>query len=422
MVIVKDKSRAHLSLDQAASVPPSVTKSLNYGSIVSANNIKSVVQPFFCMSPVANKQLCQKYIEGMPLGDHPAEEIDDILSRYASGNMHTLFSTDKVHPSCRTHYHGFTRIFAGMDTPPTDESFFLCEDITQRTVHYKIVESRSYCQFPPLSIGFHDSTFHKLKIQPSFVRMIQRAFGTRGSYAGGRCTNKHEGHLTFVGQRKVGNMNQPTVQEGPKEKAYWYHKEQNDHRFLPFVISLVTELSGATSVAPYHFYRHLNQLYPHLNSTNTRLKFCPRVILTVDFYNSCHTDKNDLDAKVTEQMVIRLKEIVSIFHHLTANGLKVMKSRTSEAAKSLAHIAYWGYSLPTTCCYQYLFNTSTPVVVYQWFMCPGLGTTYRIRNYWVHIMLSGLFSHCTSAPIYVVNNKAYFGKCPEVTMFAWGGS
>ena len=141
----------------------------------------------------------------------------------------------------------------------------------------------SIVNIPPLSIGFHDSSFHQLKIQPSFVRIIKRALGSRGSYAGGRCTHIHKGHLSFVGPRKVGRMNQPTVQEGPNEKSYWYHKEKNDHQFLPFVVSLVTILGGATSVAPHHFYWHFNQLYPHVNSTETRLKFCPRVILTVDF-------------------------------------------------------------------------------------------------------------------------------------------
>jgi hypothetical protein len=60
--------------------------------------------------------------------------------------------------------------------------------------------------------------------------------------------------------------------------------------------------------------------------------------------------------------------------------------------------------------------------VYQFFMCPGLGTTYRIKNYWVHLFLAGLFSHCTSVAIYIVDGRAYFGKCPMVIMFAWGGT
>ena len=225
LVIVKDKSGADLSLDQAGSVPSSMSKTLNYGSIVSGNNMQSSVQPFYCMSPAANKQLCDEYREGMPLGEHPAEEIDEMLRRHSSGNVHTLFSTDKVHPR-PMHYHGFTRMFAGKDTPPTDESYFIYEELPQHTVYFKFGESREHCQYPPLSIGFHDSSFHRLKIQPSFVRIMKRALGSRGSYAGGRCTNIHEGHLSFVGPRKVGRMNQPTVQEGPNEKSYWYHKEK----------------------------------------------------------------------------------------------------------------------------------------------------------------------------------------------------
>ena len=150
LVIVKEKSGADLSPDQAESVPSSMSKTLNYGSIVSANNKQSSVQPFFCMSPAANKQLCDKYREGMPLGKNPDEEIDEILSRHASGNVHTLFSTDKVHPPCPIHYHGFTRIFAGKDTPPTDKSFFVCKDIPLHTIYFKFVESRKYCQYPPV--------------------------------------------------------------------------------------------------------------------------------------------------------------------------------------------------------------------------------------------------------------------------------
>ncbi len=75
----------------------------------------------------------------------------------------------------------------------------------------------------------------------------------------------------------------------------------------------------------------------------------------------------------------------------------------------------------TTCCYQYV-GLASKSEVYQIFMCRGLGTTYRIKNYWVHLFLAGLFSHCTSVAIYIVDGRAYFGKCPTVTMFSWGGT
>ena len=79
VVIVKCKSGTKPLPDQVRSVPSSVNKTLNYGSIVSANNIHLSEQKFFCMSPAAEKQLCHKFREGMPVGDHPADEIEEIL-------------------------------------------------------------------------------------------------------------------------------------------------------------------------------------------------------------------------------------------------------------------------------------------------------------------------------------------------------
>ena len=137
----------------------------------------------------------------MSLGEHPAEEIDEILRRHASGNVHTLFSTDKVYPR-PMHCHGFTRIFAGKYTPPTDEFFFVCEEIPQHTIYFKFIQSREYCQYPPLSIGFHDSSFHRLKIQHSFMRIMKRALGSRGSYAGRRCTSSMKAICPLLGQGK----------------------------------------------------------------------------------------------------------------------------------------------------------------------------------------------------------------------------
>jgi hypothetical protein len=45
-----------------------------------------------------------------------------------------------------------------------------------------------------------------------------------------------------------------------------------------------------------------------------------------------------------------------------------------------------------------------------------------VENYWVHLFLAGLFSHCTSVAIYVDDGRAYFEKCPKVIMFSWGGT
>ena len=61
--------------------------------------------------------------------------------------------------------------------------------------------------------------------------------------------------------------------------------------------------------------------------------------------------------------------------------------------KSFVHrqsSTWWGVCLPTTCYYQYI-SKRNDIEVYQWFLCPELGTTYRIKNYWVHHFLAGFF-------------------------------
>ena len=50
------------------------------------------------MSQASNKKLCEEFSDGMALGDNHMEEIDEVLRRYSDGNVHNLFSTDKVYP------------------------------------------------------------------------------------------------------------------------------------------------------------------------------------------------------------------------------------------------------------------------------------------------------------------------------------
>ncbi len=120
-------------------------------------------------------------------------------------------------------------------------------------------------------------------------------------------------------------------------------------------------------------------------------------------------------------MLERLLLIENQFEYLWDRSIEFVEARYQEACNALKHIQGWGVCLPTTCCYQYVgFDNKSEV--YQFFMCPGLGTTYRIKNYWVHLFLDGLFSHCTSVAIYIVNGSAYFGKCPKVIMFSCDGT
>jgi hypothetical protein len=142
--------------------------------------------------------------------------------------------------------------------------------------------------------------------------------------------------------------------------------------------------------------------------------------IAINFCSSCHLDRSDDQKQFAGEMKERLHLVVNEFQHLRDSSVTFVAERYQQAANA-KHFFWWGVCLPTTCCYQYV-GLRSEIEVYQFFMCPGLGTTYRIKNYWVHSCLAGLFFHCTSAAIFIVDGRAYFGKCPTATMFSWGGN
>eukprot|EP00956_Cyclotella_meneghiniana_P029157 scaffold69876_cov90-Cyclotella_meneghiniana.AAC.1 len=241
------------------------------------------------------------------------------------------------------------------------------------------------------------------------------------------------GSCSYLGPRKGRGapLNRPNVSEGPKESSadrsenrIW-HRKKIRHSFWPYAVSLMNLMIGPATLAAYYIYAHMSKLCESCNSTASWYKFCPSVIMTIDFACSCHTDRNDKEDFTTPSMIAKLHKIIEQLRMLESRGVSFEPQRKAEAISSLKHLLYWGFCIPTTCCYQYIFRNAElkpRVRVYQWFMCPGLGTTHLIKNYWVHMMLAGLFSHCTSVPIYIVDDSVvYFGSCPHVTMLAWGG-
>ena len=245
-------------------------------------------------------------------------------------------------------------------------------------------------------------------------------YPTRGS-------NAHQGNVTLWGPRKSGRMCQPSVSEGPNEVDYWFHRAYAKHLYWPFLLFFMNFLLCTTSIAPYYFYPHMAKLFPINNDIDQHIRFCRNGLLTINFCCACHLDKNDCSVIqwTLEELVCRLQRLIELFNVLKRDGLYYLQLRSKQALQSLKHLLWWGVSLPTTCCYQYVRSnelSDVKIDIYQWFLCPGLGTSHRITNYWVHIMLAGLFQHSTSSAIYIVDGCAFFGECPHVTMFAWGSS
>ena len=130
--------------------------------------------------------------------------------------------------------------------------------------------------------------------------------------------------------------------------------------------------------------------------------FCLFAILTINFVNCIHTDIRDkMYVTIADRAIESLEEIAPC-KYLSAAPREQVKS-------SLHHIRTFGISTATTCGFRIVRdnNQGIEVEVKQFFCCYGLGTCYRVKNYCVHNFLSALFSHYTSAQLYICDGKVY---------------
>ncbi len=148
------------------------------------------------------------------------------------------------------------------------------------------------------------------------------------------------------------------------------------HKYWPFVNCFLNLIVSGTTMAAYYMYPHMAKLLPISNSVARRKKFSG--IIAIDFSSSCHLDMSDNQKPFYESMQTRL-QVVEFKNHIVL-GVDFVEARYKVAQNALKHILRWRVCLPTTCCYEYV-DLLPKIEVYQFFMCPSLGTTYRIQNY-----------------------------------------
>ncbi len=138
-------------------------------------------------------------------------------------------------------FNYFVRQFGGNGSPDVDKSFHTVNDIPGLKLSYKMVDAREYIAYPPLLVGFFQSSSHVVQIQQSFIGMLEKGLGRMGTYGGGWSIMSHRGSLFYLGPKKKGNMRQPTVSEGPNkpgitsENQFWFHWRHVSHKFWSFV-------------------------------------------------------------------------------------------------------------------------------------------------------------------------------------------
>eukprot|EP00984_Skeletonema_dohrnii_P019395 scaffold9254_cov98-Skeletonema_dohrnii-CCMP3373.AAC.3 len=430
IVVIQNNDGDCVAPTLSTATPEHLRNTLNFGSLHSANgNDSSVLQRFYCLTGSDYNSLLKKYKDGLEVGEDYHEVVDSALAEFSTVT-HDLICTNKIAlQNADPSYDGYVRLFAGEGSPQVDDTFTTCHDVNGFVIHYKFAASRDYSEYIPLSIGFFDATFHGYKIRPWFIEKINKCLGQGGIFPS-RASNVLKGSNSYIGTRKTDSQRRSSVSEGPprrrkgpnkpKQIGFIYYRKNIKTLYWPFVLSLMNLLAGVTSIASFYCYHHLATLYEFANDPRAKIRFCTIAILTINFCCSCHTDKHDIQEWCRQDMITKLEHIILRFKGLKSQGTKIKDAKLAQAIECLKHVQWWGVSNPTTCCYQYITECNK-IEVYQYFMCPGLGSSHRISNYWVHCFLASTFSHCTSAAIFIVDGKAYFGKCPKATMFAWGG-
>ncbi len=133
--------------------------------------------------------MCITYKDGLPLNDVRdfAGQIYNVIQQH-SCTIFTLLSLDKVIPpeemeSGRFNY--FIRRFGGNGSLDVDKSLHTVNDTPGLKLSYKMVDAREYIAYPPLLVGFFQSSSHMVQIQQLFIGMLEKGLGRIGTYGGG---------------------------------------------------------------------------------------------------------------------------------------------------------------------------------------------------------------------------------------------
>ena len=350
-----------------------------------------------------------------------SSEFDELVTNLSDHPKSVvLLLTDKMKIP-KTNYHlfnNFHQVFAGGGLPMIDDSFktFTLPD-TNISVHWIFCISTRFNQYVPLSTGCFDIKFHKIKVLPEFVDVINNAVSKKGLFPS-RSRARNLGSCSYLGERAENSQNIPSPSEGPSEHGRWYYRQYINHIYWPFVLRLYNRLGCAASRLDWYIYKHLAVLYPWNNTSSSKIRYCRLLIATIDYEccNHCdmlddvsQTEKDDMLSKL--QVICQEKELES--------------SLVNYAKNSMNFVSHWGVSIPTTCCYQFIIPEKLQeeqLQCIQFFLLTGLGICYPIKDYWLHCFTASNFIHCTSTPLFRIGGKVYVKRPEGVHIFAWGKS
>ncbi len=394
------------------------------GSSLTLDNLQNMddaSNQFFFPSPLSNNG----YQDFFGIAPHDygniLREIDGVsrqeacaILQHYSKSKHTLFDASFFGSG-----HSYTKIFVDDDPCP---AISLCTDSNttiHRTAQHKIicqqVLSNSYKHLIPVSVGLVDPKLHEHKVTPSIIERIQNAIGKNGLFTS-RNRSSNKGSQSYFGRRSSLTVAQPNPSEGDIS-SFWYYRQHINQCFWPLALKVVNSLVNGIKIMPQLEFFHLSRLLPFLRPNVFRggdRDFCLFAILTINFVNCIHVDTRDMMCNSVAKAAINSIEKIS--------GCKYLSSfLRKQVASSLRHLRKYGITTPTTCGYQIVRHNeeAEAVEVIQYFSSYGVGTCHRIKTYWTHSFLPALFSHYTSAPLYILDEKVYADN-DTIDILGWG--
>jgi len=361
----------------------------------------------------------QVLLEMNKIGGVHISDVEAVLEQHCEQCITTACINDTTEWDGEDGVLGFSEVFAGSIAPATDGyNEFGCDDLGL-VVHYSLIPARDTQSRTPLSTYFVDTSTHDRCLQFPDIETIMAAYGRRGSFPDRtRTVAAGASHQTFVGLKTCTSHSVPSPSEGPGMRDHYHlYRQFFSTLHLPEAMHILHHLAHVTSgVVKKAFLKPLSLIN---NDRSSFLGLARIVILTESYYNQLHIDEDDL---IPPELVDKLLERAN---HIICQEYTV-EAEAAALNIYLTFIEEFIASVPTTCCYQFVptregwLQPSSRVDVFQVFLMMGLGISLCLQNFSSHTFYASGFSHCTTMPLFVCQDRVFFGEHPLVQVAAWG--
>ena len=309
-------------------------------------------------------------------------------------------------------------IFAGQSAPTIDDSFgMIGVPSVGLNVHYSVKTNSDVRAFHSLSTSFVCDSTQSSKLTHRDLEITRHAFTSRGSYED-RKGKGNRGHCSYNGLKKEHGPSIRTPTEGPGVKGrYMLYRQTTNTFFVLGGIHLMTRLASTAHWSTSFLFLPLILMRELITGHNNIMKIA---LWTIDFMNYLHVDKNDRFTPEQRGKMSGYSEHISNSEFLDETEKSALRNHETFTSDFTP-------SIPTACCYQFVptqegqAESTKEVEVQQGFLMLGAGCVLRVPNYWTQIFRSGSVMHCTTVPVFIVDEMVEFGTCSLAEVAAWGG-